>query len=107
MNLNGKVDHNDLLALYANLNKPNATWLNGDVDQNGTVDLSDLAIVQSHLTAPSLSVLKILKSPAKSPQKHPSPRPKRFQNTKSSKNIDKPFRILAGQRSYVLIRVFI
>ena len=65
-NLDGIVNQNDLLSLFANLKKPNATWLNGDVDQSGTVDLSDLAIVQSHLAAPANLVLKTVQPKSKS-----------------------------------------
>ena len=64
-NLDGVVDQKDLLSIFANLNKTNATWLNGDVDQSGTVDLADLAIVQSKLSAPASMVLKAGQSKAK------------------------------------------
>lgn len=57
-NLDGVVDQNDLLVIFANLNKTDKFWLNGDVDQNGKVDLADLAIVQSRLSAPASMVLK-------------------------------------------------
>ena len=66
-NLDGVVNQNDLLTLYANLNRSNATWLNGDVDNSGTVDLTDLAIVQSRLPSPSVSVLQSKKPPTKTP----------------------------------------
>ena len=64
-NLDGVVDSNDLLAVFANLNKTDTTWLNGDVDQSGTVDLADLAIVQSKLPTSSLSVASATQNKAK------------------------------------------
>ena len=72
-NLDGVVNENDLLVIFANLNKTNATWLNGDVDQSGTVDLTDLALVQSKLVSPALPARSTQKSPKKSPVIHLKP----------------------------------
>ena len=66
-NLDGVVNVKDLLSIFANLNQSNATWLSGDVDQSGTVDLADLAIVQSKLSSPAISALSVQKSLKKSP----------------------------------------
>lgn len=52
-NLDGKIDQNDLMAIYANLNRSNTGWLGGDLDQDGIVNLSDLALVQSKLSPAS------------------------------------------------------
>ena len=64
-NLDGVVNEKDLLSIYANLNKSETTWLNGDVDQSGTVDLADLAIVQSKLSSPLAAALKVQKKSPK------------------------------------------
>jgi hypothetical protein len=49
-NLDGAVDAEDQLAVFANLGKTGATWLNGDVNNDGTVNLVDLALTQSGMT---------------------------------------------------------
>ena len=53
-NLDGVVNNNDLLAIYANLGHANTGWLGGDLDQDGMVDLEDLAMVQSKLQTQTL-----------------------------------------------------
>lgn len=65
-NLNGHVDQNDLLVIYARLNTTfiAPTWLDGDLDLSGTVDLADLAAVQAHLPSASLSVASSPKTKA-------------------------------------------
>lgn len=70
-NLNGVVDQEDLMVVYANLNKTNATWLNGDVNSDGKVDLADLAAVQSSITK---SAKIVLKTASKSVVKSPAPK---------------------------------
>ena len=77
-NLDGVVNEKDLLSIYANLNKTEATWLSGDVDQSGTVDLADLAMVQSKLVSPTLSLATPKKSsPAKSTKVLKTHKPKK------------------------------
>ena len=85
VNLDGKVDKEDLLAVFANLKRTNALWIQGDLDNNGIVNLTDLAIVQSLLPAPSLSLPAASKTAAtrqtKSVVKH-KPHKVKIQNPK-------------------------
>jgi hypothetical protein len=70
-NLDGKVDNEDILAIYANFNKSNATWLDGDVNQDGCVNLADLALAQSQITPPVSQTLKITSNPIRGKKSTP------------------------------------
>lgn len=54
-NLDGQVTDEDYLSILANLNHP-GNWLQGDLNYDGIVNLTDLGIVTSHLGSGTLAM---------------------------------------------------
>jgi autotransporter-associated beta strand protein len=56
VNLNGSVDLSDLVIVASDFGQTGAGWAEGDVNYNGSVDLSDLVIIASNFGASLSSV---------------------------------------------------
>ena len=68
VNLDGRVTDEDLLGLMANLNHP-GTWMQGDMNHDGFVNLTDLNLVRDHIGAgQSMPMLSMMQWSELSPQ---------------------------------------
>lgn len=76
VNLDGAVTAEDLLPIIANLNASNASWLQGDMDHNGKINLADLALIQYSIPKATLSTTPSKSSVAASSVKTRYARPK-------------------------------